>query len=177
MADDLPETIGSKVLAALHGITVQALGQLEARGIVRKLRRNAYATVEASSSISRHYREMAAGRKSENEDVDLVHERALLAREQRRGQEIKNAASTGELLQAVDVTRRWDTAAGLIRAGVLAAPTAIAQALAHLTRHDIETIDRILRDALSQAADAIDGLGDIGPASPPPAEDPAKPVD
>ena len=40
----------------------------------------------------------------------------------------------------------------------MGAITEIAQAL-HLTRHDTEAVDRIIRDLLNAAADEIDALG------------------
>ena len=77
------------------------------------------------------------------------------------GHALKNAIARGEYLLKTHVTDRWDTAAGLIQVSVMGCITGIAQAL-HLTRHDTETVDRILRDALTQAADAIDALGPMG---------------
>lgn len=151
----LPETITKTDLALVLGISKQALDNLEKRNVVRKIGRGTYAFPKAAQDVFAHYREIAAGRASENEDVDLVTERALLAREQRRAQEIKNAALTGDLIEVSVVERTWATVLSSIRSRMLALPTDLAALMAHLTRHDIQTIDRALRDALSEAADDI----------------------
>lgn len=151
----LPSTLTSQELAGLHGITIQALGALEARGIIKKLRRNEY-PLSASAALSSHYREQAAGRQGSETKYDVVAERARLAKEQADGQEIKNAVARGQLVEAEAVARRWDTQMAMIRACMLGLPSDIAQLLPHMTRHDTDTIDRAVRDALTQAADELD---------------------
>lgn len=149
----LPEKITKSDLALVVGISVQALDALEKKGVIRKISRGMYAFPKAAQDIFAHYREVAAGRASESEDVDLVAERALLAREQRRGHEIKNATLSGELLSARDVQTRWASIMSAIRSILLAIPSILPGLLPHLTRHDIDVIDRAIRDALNQAAD------------------------
>lgn len=151
----LPEKITKSDLALVVGVSTQAIEALEKKNVIRRIGRGMYAYPQAVQQICAHYREIAAGRASESDDVDLVTERALLAREQRRGQEIKNAALTGELIEVSVVERAWAAILSAIRSRMLALPSELAQILAHLTRHDIETIDRALRDALNEAADDI----------------------
>lgn len=152
----LPEFLTSRELASLHGITVQSLGAHEARGIVKKIKRDCY-PLAASAALSEHFREIAAGRKSAGagDKLDLVAERARLAKEQADGVEIKNAALRNELVPASVVENRWATILSTIRATMLALPGELSQLLSHLTRSDLDVIDRAVRDALNQAADEI----------------------
>lgn len=149
----LPEKITKSDLALVVGVSTQAIEALEKKNVIRRIGRGMYAYPQAVQQICSHYREIAAGRASESDDVDLVTERALLAREQRRGQEIKNAALTGELIEVSAVQRRWSKILSSIRAKMLSLPSELAQILAHLTRHDIETIDRAIRDALTELSE------------------------
>ena len=91
-------------------------------------------------------------------ESELSRARTRLADAQREAIEHKSAIARGEYLAKAVVTDRWDQAASTIQIRVMGAITEIAQAL-HLTRHDTETVDRVIRDALNQAADEIDGLG------------------
>lgn len=149
----IPDKITKTDLALVLGISRQALEGLEKKGVIRRIGRGMYEFPKAAQDAFAHYREVAAGRASENEDVDLVSERALLAREQRRGHEIKNATLSGELLSARDVQTRWASIMSAIRSVLLAIPSILPGILPHLTRHDIDVIDRTIRDALEKAAD------------------------
>lgn len=130
-------------------------------GHVRRVSRGLYALRESVIGVVHHLRGTAAGRGGADGVASLTAARTRLATEQADAVAIKNAVLRGEYLLESAVRDRWDTAAGLIRADVLAASSTIAQAIPHLSRHDSETIDNILRDALTHAADTIDGLGDI----------------
>jgi phage terminase Nu1 subunit (DNA packaging protein) len=131
-------------------------------GHVKRLSRGLYSLKESVVGVVRHLRGTAAGRGGADGVASLTAARTRLATEQADAVAIKNAVLRGEYLRAADVTMRWDTAASTIQIRVMACVTEIAQAL-NLTRHQTETVDRILRDALNAAADEIDSLGDIGP--------------
>jgi hypothetical protein len=61
-------------------------------------------------------REMAAGRQSDAGGLDLIQERAALAREQRIGHEIKNAVSRASTRRSRCSPRRWRGESGRRRA-------------------------------------------------------------
>lgn len=164
------------VIADWLGCSERTVKEYSAKGLTVKTGRGQYVIKDTVAKVIAYERSMAAGRGGAAA-LDLTAERARFAASQADVNEHKLAVLRGEYLRAGDVRMRWDTAAGLIRACVLSAVSAIAQALSHLTRHDVDTIDRILRDALTQAADEIDGLGDIGPQGEAAAEDSAQPVD
>lgn len=139
----------------LTGLTPQRLSQLVARGIVPKGARGRYPWPQANLDYIDHLERVAAGRGGADSDVDLSKERALLAREQRKAQEIKNASLSGDLVEKAAVDRAWGGFFSVIRARMLAVPSNLTQILSHLTRHDVDAIDREIRDALNEAADEI----------------------
>lgn len=84
---DLQATGTQQQLADLVGVSQQAISQagIQTGPLGQMLR-----------DYCHRLREIAAGRASESGGLDLVQERAALAREQRLGLEIKNAALRGE---------------------------------------------------------------------------------
>lgn len=137
------------------GLTPQRLSSLVARGIIPKTARGRYPWPEANKAYIDHLERVAAGRGGADGNADLSKERALLAREQRRGHELKNSVTAGELIPAIDVEIKWSGILSAIRSQMLGLPSVIAAALPLLTRADIDVIDREIRDALNQAADCI----------------------
>ena len=84
--------------------------------------------------------------------LNLTDERARLAKEQADHAALKNAALRKELIEATLAERRWAEEMALLRARMLATITDIAQALPQLTKHDIGIVDRVIRDAMTEAS-------------------------
>ncbi len=141
----------------LFGVGPDVVRDLARRGIIARVGRGAFIKDDATRSYIAHLRGVASGRGGDEQVADLSKERALLAREQRRSYQIKNEASEKSLIPASEVRGAWDAAMAAIRARLLAIPTRVTQKLPHLTRHDTQMIDRAIRDALTQAADDVDG--------------------
>jgi phage terminase Nu1 subunit (DNA packaging protein) len=134
------------------GLSRARLSELVAGGVLPKVERGFFPYPEAVSAYCAHIREGAAGRG----DTDLSKARARLAMLQGDGHELKNKIARGEYIAADVVRDEWDAAAGLLRAGMMAIPSAIPLTLPHLTRFDLEAIDRAIRDALTVVADQLD---------------------
>jgi hypothetical protein len=83
-------------------------------------------------------------------------EKLALLQAQRRKIEIQNAQRLGELVEAATVEREWTRVILDLRAGMLAIPGRLATRLAHLSRADLETIDREIRDVLKELSHAND---------------------
>ncbi|WP_320363723.1 hypothetical protein, partial [Aquabacterium sp.] len=80
------------LIGQLVGVSQQAISALVNAGKLP-----ADATIgEMLIAYCERIREQAAGRKGETGDLDLVQERAALARSQRESQELKNAVARGE---------------------------------------------------------------------------------
>lgn len=90
---DLEAPLSQERFGALVGISQQKVSQLLTDGVLGK-----GDTAQAwLHSYTERLREQAAGRQGEGAGgLDLVQERAALAREQRIGQQIKNAVAKGE---------------------------------------------------------------------------------
>ena len=146
-------TISTKELAELTGYTDRRVRQLAQAGVITRIRTGVFRHPESNQAIIAHLGEVAAGRGGEDEQADLAKERALLARAQREGHTLKNQTMRHDLVSAADVEREWSSILSGIRGRMLALPTDVAQLLPHLTRHDIDTIDRGIRDALEELSE------------------------
>lgn len=103
-----------------------------------------------------HLREVAAGRSSKDGQLDLVNERARLAKEQADMAARKNAVERGELLPADEVRTEVERCFGACRAKILAAPMKCAPQLVGRDVAEIRAIlDREMRSLLQDLA-AID---------------------
>ena len=71
--------------------------------------------------------------------------------------EIKVAQAKGELVCAADAGRAWAAHAARVRSRLLAIPSDLAQALPGLTKHEVATADRVVRDALADASRVEEG--------------------
>lgn len=139
------------------GLNASSLSQLVARGVIPKLERGRFPDPEALRTYCEHLRRVAAGRGiDEAAGLDLSREKALLMREQRRGHELKNRVIEESYISADDVEQRWTELCVKFRYRILAIPSNLPQRLPHLSRHDLEVIDRECRDALTELADATD---------------------
>lgn len=97
----LPSVAGTMEMCSYIGISKVALHDLRKRGVVDCVARDRWDVKSTVRKICLHYREIAAGRKSESKQddaPDLVTERALLARAQRAGIEMENEVKRGNLL-------------------------------------------------------------------------------
>ncbi|KAB1068139.1 hypothetical protein [Methylobacterium planeticum] len=63
------------------------------------------------------------------------------------------AREQGRLISADEAERRWADEVVQMRARLLAIPGECAFELSHLSKHDLSVIDRIVRDAMTAAAD------------------------
>ncbi|WP_336488302.1 hypothetical protein [Methylobacterium nigriterrae] len=64
-----------------------------------------------------------------------------------------HAKEQGRLILAEEAERRWADEVVQMRARLLAIPGECAFELSHLSKHDLSVIDRIVRDAMTAAAD------------------------
>jgi terminase small subunit / prophage DNA-packing protein len=148
--------IGGRDLCDLLGLSPAALTDLKARGIAVHLGHDAYDLQATVRAYVQNLRSVAAGWGTEENASTLTNERARLAKEQADAQALKNGALRGELVKAADVAREWGDMLRQVRARILAAPSRLRAALPHLTAADVIAIDREIRDALQEAANADD---------------------
>ena len=141
------ELVKAEIVAAWLGISVQKAHELGRGGILprkRAGRGNVYQLQECTLAYIDHVQHSP-----KTED-------SRLKRERRIGLELKNAETRGELVAADEVERRWSAILTDVRSFMLAIPSRVGERLAHLTPHDIETMDREIRLALAEASGDAD---------------------
>lgn len=149
------QTIHERDLAALLGITRQAVGEKVRSGVLKRTGRATFAYPEAVRDYCAHLREVAgrAGRPAQGGDgVKAATERLRAA--QAELAEAKAAAARGDLVEAAAVTRAWANLLRDLRNALLAVPSRCGAALPHLTATDLATLEREIHKALETLADA-----------------------
>lgn len=96
-----------------------------------------------------HIREIAAGRSNGEDGLDLVAERARLAKEQADAQEMKNALMRGELLKRGDVDAAVAAAFARVRARLISVPAKLAPVV--MTMDGTAEAQAAIRDAIYEA--------------------------
>lgn len=123
--------------AELVGISEAKASQLIAEGVLTR----GEPCIDWLRSYINRLREQAAGRMGDGEGLDLVQERAALAREMREGHAIKNAVARGDYapiglltdvlgMASAAVVDRFDSLPGLLRKTCPDLPTPARETLA-----------------------------------------------
>lgn len=149
----MQDKVGRSELAEWLACDPRSISNYLADGHVKRAGRAQYLLKESVRGVVTHLRAGAAGLGSRDAGLDLATERARLAKEQADGHAIKNAAARQELVPAADVERAWGGVCANVRSRMLAVTSFLPSDLPHLTRHDLDVIDRAIRDALTELAE------------------------
>ena len=145
----IDQRIGITQLSALVGVSENRIRQLCTIGTLERGEDGQFDLRNSVRAYCATLRDNAMGRGGPG----LAAEREREARARADKLEMQNAAARSELIPAGEVEMMWDKVCRLIRARFLAMPARLQQHLAHLTPHDLATIDREVRDALTELAD------------------------
>lgn len=137
-------------LGALLGISERAARELGRRGVVPRDGDGLFPVRACVRAYCAHLREAAAGRGGTGATSGLARERVRLVREQADKTELANGLTRRELVPAAEVEAEWSRVCVALRARLLALPSRVQQRLAHLTAAEVATIDREVRDALTE---------------------------
>lgn len=148
----LPVTVHESELAALLGITRQAIGEHVRSGVLTRAGRARFDLVNSVNGYCAHLRKHAARAGRPSDGGDLKAERLRLTRAQAEAQGQKNRLAAGELVPVAEVQREWVTAATDLRNALLAVPGRL-QARLGLTAAQAEAADAEIRLALETLAD------------------------
>jgi phage terminase Nu1 subunit (DNA packaging protein) len=119
----------TQILVAKHlDLSQSQVSQMLRDGLLPKLTK-AVTLDECRLVYIRRLREQAAGRAGFGGELDLVRERALLARAQRLAIEMRNAMAKGRLLSGEVVEQVFGGVIDAVRAGFLRLPTMMAPQL------------------------------------------------
>lgn len=141
-------TVGAGDLGEWLGVSSQSIAAFANDGKVVRVSRGKYDLKASVQTYTAHLREVAAARGGAAGVLDLVQERARLAKEQADGHELKNAALRGELLPRDEVEAEWTDIVRKLRSGMLAIPSRIRQRLGMDASATAE-VDREIRDTLT----------------------------
>lgn len=148
------ELVSARDLASWLGVSDRTVRELAERGILVRSAKGKYALKSSVTAYTDHLRSAAAGRGGEDASTDLAAQRARLAREQADGLALKNATARSTLIPAAEVAARWNDVARRVRGRVLAVPGRVRAQLPHLPAADVAAVDREVRLALDELADA-----------------------
>jgi len=150
--EDRIETISEAELADLLGLTSRQIRNLAADGVAKKAGPARYELRASVRAYAESLREKASRGRAKADDPELRAERLRLAIAQAEKVELSNAKTRGELLLAQEVVSAWAGVLREVRAAMLAIPSRVNQSLPHLTVHDLNTLDRTIRDTLELTA-------------------------
>jgi phage terminase Nu1 subunit (DNA packaging protein) len=109
-------------------VTDKTVRELANAGIVVRAGRGLYKLEESVRRYCEHLRRSQRG--GEASLATLRDERIRMAKEQADALVLKNAATRGQMLDAVDVEADWSNTLRTVRAGMLAVPSRAGAALA-----------------------------------------------
>lgn len=158
MVIDITEQITQAKFGKLVGISAQIVSKLVQSEVLPKNEN----VGEWLLVYCQHLRRRAAGHVSE-EGLDLVQERAALAREQKETAALKNAELRGELVRAEELYRQLFTVARTARNGLITIADRIAvQAAAEEDAHTVhEMITSEIEGVMEEMLEAAEALIDL----------------
>lgn len=148
----LPETVNSRTLALLLGISANRLGALAREGVIPRRGKTRFPLPDAVSAYCKWCRDNPAGRPAASGALADAKVRLTTAQAERA--EMQAAATRGEMIPAADVEAGWAGILRDVRAAVLALSARARTRLPHLTPTDVAEIDREARQILVELSDA-----------------------
>lgn len=133
------------------GVSTKYVNDLINEGIIERRGRGEYDLDECRDSYIKKLRETAAGRAASGE-LDLVAERARLAKEQADAKEMENAVERGDLVYIEDVAKQVEGQMTKVRTKLLAIPTKFAPELhAMATAREVQlALEQAITEALHE---------------------------
>lgn len=144
---DLSGAITQQQFGELIGVSQQAVSDLARRGVLAE----GETAAEWLLAYCDHLREVAAGRGGED-GINLVKERALLAREQRIAKAMQNAERRGELAPVAVLEQVLASTGAKIGKILATIKGEIRRRFPQLTSSDLAAVDAIVGKAMAQAA-------------------------
>ena len=138
-------------LAAHLGVSGKYIGDLIAKGVIKRAERGQYDLDDCRKLYISHIREQAAGRATAG-DLVLADERARLAKEQADAKEMENAVERGDLVYIEDVAKQVENQLTKVRTKLLSVPTKVApEAHACATVREVQNvIEAAITEALNE---------------------------
>lgn len=162
---EIPVSISRSELAKFLGISTRAVNDHALRGnLVRAPQAGRFLFQESVQKYTASLRDQAMGRSTAT-GTTLQDERAKTEAVNREIAEIKLAQLRAENLTYAEVSESWSNLASMLKQKLLALPSKARSTIPHLTAHDGQTLNLLIRDVLSELADEVESGAVIG-ASP-----------
>jgi phage terminase Nu1 subunit (DNA packaging protein) len=139
-------------LAELFGCSTRQIEALAQKGIIVRLSRGRYDRDASTTAYIRHLREQAASRAGQDPTIDSVTANVLWKQASTELLQVRLAKEAGELVDVEDVKALWDSIMTAVRGQVLGIPGAFAFEEPSLTPYARQTLERICRERLTDAA-------------------------
>jgi phage terminase Nu1 subunit (DNA packaging protein) len=140
--------VRAKVLTEFLGVSDRTIRGYADDGIIQRGGNGVYPLRDSVRAVANYLRDIATRRAGTGTASTLTAQRERIAREQADKLEMQNAASRREMLPAKAVADEWASILRMVRSRIMASPARIQQKLGHLSVHDLDVIDREIRDAL-----------------------------
>ena len=149
------ETVSATELGAMLDMSARRVRELAEAGVIRRHGRGRFIAEEASAHYLRHLRETAAGRGAAAGEggLDLVAERARLAKAQADRQELELDVRRGKLVDGAEVRLLFGGMVTAARNRLLGVPSKAKARIPHLTVRDVEALEDLIAEALNGLAD------------------------
>lgn len=147
--DPEPETVTAADLSEWLNLSPARIHALAREGVIPRTD----GRFDLQAAVRAYVERLRAGQKGrQSTNPDLNAERLRLARANAEKIELANAKTRAALVPVPEVEAAWASVLRDVRAAMLAIPARVQQRLGHLTAHDVQSIDREVRDALEEAS-------------------------
>lgn len=141
------------------GVSAKYVQDLIRDGVLERKSRGLYDLDECREAYISKLREKAAGRAGSGE-LDLVSERARLAKEQADAKEMENAVERGDLVYIEDVAKQVENQFTKVRTRLLGVPTKVAPEVhACATTREVQSV---IEQAIVEALNELVGYAEKG---------------
>lgn len=148
---DKPILVSVDVIARICDIDVRRVQQLVRKGVLPKVRYGQYDLVECAKAYIR-YMHIQTGGPASGTKMDANTEKTRLLAAQADKAELDLAERQGELVESIEVEKRWNKIGANIRTNVIAVASKVAPRCAGRTAPEIQAI---VRDEIDDTLEGI----------------------
>jgi phage terminase Nu1 subunit (DNA packaging protein) len=162
MEKPMNETASNAEMMELFGVSDRTVAKHAASGIFVRVGRGQYDVKASIRTYAEHLRSAASGRPSTNEELRAEKIRLTAAQADRA--EMDRDAEAEVMVNVKEFDDAWGHEIVKLRQGFLGLANKIAEAHPHFTRHEIHTIDEVIRAMMERVADDADTRLEIAQA-------------
>jgi len=138
-------------MAALIGVNPRTVRDLAARDLLVKIGRNKFDPRASLPRYCQHLRDAMTGRPATSEE--LRAEKIRLTAAQADMAEMAKAERADLMVSVKEFEDRWGHEVTALRQGLLGLANKISVACPHLTKHEVLTVDGVIRETMERVAE------------------------